>query len=51
MPQMAPLNWLVLFIIFCITFILFNVLNYYCFIYPIKSISTKKMPKKISWKW
>nr|ALO76268.1 ATP synthase F0 subunit 8 [Leucocelis sp. LEU01] len=51
MPQMAPLSWLTLFIIFCITFILFNVLNYYCFLYPVKTTLPKKTTLKINWKW
>nr|UCU57946.1 ATP synthase F0 subunit 8 [Dicronocephalus adamsi] len=51
MPQMAPLSWLILFIMFCLTFILFNILNYYCFIYKVKSTSSKKTINKISWKW
>nr|ASL05670.1 ATP synthase F0 subunit 8 [Trichoferus campestris]QWB85732.1 ATP synthase F0 subunit 8 [Trichoferus campestris] len=51
MPQMAPLNWLTLFIYFSVIFISFNLMNYYSFIYKIKSI--KKTPKKLlfSWKW
>nr|UFR82854.1 ATP synthase F0 subunit 8 [Goliathus goliatus]UFR82893.1 ATP synthase F0 subunit 8 [Mecynorhina torquata ugandensis] len=51
MPQMAPLSWLILFFIFCLTFILFNILNYYCFIYPVKFNPIKKTTKKINWKW
>nr|UFR82867.1 ATP synthase F0 subunit 8 [Jumnos ruckeri] len=51
MPQMSPLSWLLLFIIFCITFIMFNILNYYCFLYPVKYSSFKAQPKKINWKW
>nr|YP_010443326.1 ATP synthase F0 subunit 8 [Coenochilus striatus]UTE83854.1 ATP synthase F0 subunit 8 [Coenochilus striatus] len=51
MPQMSPLSWLLMFIIFSITFILFNVLNYYCFLYPVKTSSQKKTIKKINWKW
>nr|UFR82802.1 ATP synthase F0 subunit 8 [Eudicella quadrimaculata] len=51
MPQMSPLSWLLLFIIFCVTFILFNVLNYFCFIYPVKFTPIKKTTQKINWKW
>nr|ALO76210.1 ATP synthase F0 subunit 8 [Sarophorus sp. SAR01] len=51
MPQMAPLNWLMLFLMFCMTFMLFNSLNYYSFNYNIKSYSKKKMTYKINWKW
>nr|UFR82906.1 ATP synthase F0 subunit 8 [Protaetia speciosa jousselini] len=51
MPQMSPLSWLILFLIFCLTFILFNILNYYCFLYPVKTASTKPKTQTISWKW
>nr|YP_010397347.1 ATP synthase F0 subunit 8 [Glycyphana fulvistemma]UQJ77454.1 ATP synthase F0 subunit 8 [Glycyphana fulvistemma] len=51
MPQMAPLSWLILFMIFCLTFILFNVLNYYCFLYTPKTSMPKKTTFKINWKW
>nr|YP_010032838.1 ATP synthase F0 subunit 8 [Parastratiosphecomyia szechuanensis]QOW38323.1 ATP synthase F0 subunit 8 [Parastratiosphecomyia szechuanensis] len=53
MPQMAPISWLILFVIFTITFILFNTLNYFCFF--------NKMPQtpqlintstnSMIWKW
>nr|YP_010397373.1 ATP synthase F0 subunit 8 [Trichius succinctus]UQJ77493.1 ATP synthase F0 subunit 8 [Trichius succinctus] len=51
MPQMSPLSWLILFIVFCITFILFNVMNYYCIQYPVKTISKEKKITQINWKW
>nr|YP_010310697.1 ATP synthase F0 subunit 8 [Bradysia odoriphaga]UMY76232.1 ATP synthase F0 subunit 8 [Bradysia odoriphaga] len=31
MPQMAPINWLSLFIMMCMTFLLFNLINYFTF--------------------
>nr|QNG56226.1 ATP synthase F0 subunit 8 [Platisus bicolor] len=51
MPQMAPLNWLTLFIYFAIIFILYNIMNYFSFIYPIKSVKIFKKKIKINWKW
>nr|YP_009729772.1 ATP synthase F0 subunit 8 [Copris tripartitus]QHW07551.1 ATP synthase F0 subunit 8 [Copris tripartitus] len=51
MPQMAPLSWLSLFIMFCLTFMIFNSLNFYSFNYPIKIKFIKKMSSKINWKW
>nr|ALO76448.1 ATP synthase F0 subunit 8 [Asthenopholis sp. AST01] len=51
MPQMAPLNWLSLFIIFCMTLLLFNSVNYFSFIYPIKTKTIKKAFSTINWKW
>nr|YP_009731710.1 ATP synthase F0 subunit 8 [Carpophilus dimidiatus]QHR79658.1 ATP synthase F0 subunit 8 [Carpophilus dimidiatus] len=51
MPQMAPLSWLLLFIYFIIIFFMFNVLNYFSFLYKIKTFKSKKQPIKFSWKW
>nr|UFR82919.1 ATP synthase F0 subunit 8 [Chalcosoma caucasus caucasus] len=51
MPQMSPLSWLCLFILFIIAFLLFNVMNYFSFLYPVKYKSIKKMTRKINWKW
>nr|QNV11767.1 ATP synthase F0 subunit 8 [Hydrobius fuscipes] len=51
MPQMAPLNWLFLFILFSLIFMLFNSMNYFSFKYPIKSYQTSTTKKKINWKW
>nr|ASN65979.1 ATP synthase F0 subunit 8 [Pogonostoma subtiligrossum] len=52
MPQMAPMNWIFLYLMFTLIFILFNFLNYYIFTIklstsPIKSFLIKKM----IWKW
>nr|ATA58359.1 ATP synthase F0 subunit 8 [Plistospilota sp. JZ-2017] len=52
MPQMMPLNWLVLFFFFSIMLILFNVMNYYTPFNKISSRSYSKMNTKIlTWKW
>nr|YP_009860224.1 ATP synthase subunit 8 [Neoplocaederus obesus]QKW88541.1 ATP synthase subunit 8 [Neoplocaederus obesus] len=51
MPQMAPLNWLVLFLFFTLVFIIFNTINYYSFLYSIKKESSKKTELKYNWKW
>nr|AML26778.1 ATP synthase F0 subunit 8 [Scarabaeidae sp. BMNH 1274752] len=51
MPQMAPLNWLMLFIYFCMMFIIFNMMNYYLFTYKPNSYFYKKKINKINWKW
>nr|AXS66442.1 ATP synthase F0 subunit 8 [Staphylinoidea sp. 10 KM-2017] len=51
MPQMAPLNWLTLFIYFSMIFILMNSLNYFSFMYKITSNFKDKKIKKINWKW
>nr|YP_010528113.1 ATP synthase F0 subunit 8 [Rhyzodiastes puetzi]UXW64215.1 ATP synthase F0 subunit 8 [Rhyzodiastes puetzi] len=52
MPQMAPLHWLIMFILFLLIFILLNSMNYY------NSISLKSTPMKNNiteiysiWKW
>nr|AML26791.1 ATP synthase F0 subunit 8 [Scarabaeidae sp. BMNH 1274753] len=51
MPQMAPLNWLMLFIYFCMIFMIFNIMNYYMFNYKIKNILFKKKKSIMNWKW
>nr|YP_009261956.1 ATP synthase F0 subunit 8 [Tipula cockerelliana]AMN09072.1 ATP synthase F0 subunit 8 [Tipula cockerelliana] len=53
MPQMAPINWLLLFIIFSITLIIFNTLNYFSFLpsNPQKSQTEKKNNSPLNWKW
>nr|YP_009740527.1 ATP synthase F0 subunit 8 [Conophymacris viridis]YP_009740592.1 ATP synthase F0 subunit 8 [Xiangelilacris zhongdianensis]QID03476.1 ATP synthase F0 subunit 8 [Conophymacris viridis]QID03554.1 ATP synthase F0 subunit 8 [Xiangelilacris zhongdianensis] len=53
MPQMSPMMWFLLFIMFTIVLILFNQMNFFTFkLNPLKSKSsplTKKM--KFNWKW
>nr|UJG45491.1 ATP synthase F0 subunit 8 [Sylvicola punctatus] len=57
MPQMAPISWLSLFIIFSITFMIFNVLNYFSFLPPTpKSMDSdnkniSKTNNSLTWKW
>nr|QLY89707.1 ATP synthase F0 subunit 8 [Sialis fuliginosa] len=53
MPQMAPLYWLMLFMFFLLTFILFNILNYFNFLplYPNKSLYSSKKMNSLIWKW
>nr|YP_010610494.1 ATP synthase F0 subunit 8 [Agrilus discalis]WAP90834.1 ATP synthase F0 subunit 8 [Agrilus discalis] len=52
MPQMAPIQWLTLFLIFSFTFFIFSMLNYYSVIYPSMLKKEKSFSqKKINWKW
>nr|AND96020.1 ATP synthase F0 subunit 8 [Onthophagus carbonarius] len=51
MPQMAPINWLMLLFYFSMIFMMFNVMNYYSFNYNIKMFSFKKKIKNLNWKW
>nr|QVL29346.1 ATP synthase F0 subunit 8 [Ceratitis querita] len=53
MPQMAPIGWLSLFIIFSLTFILFSMMNYYSSIpqSPKSKISVKNLTNSLNWKW
>nr|QHD46552.1 ATP synthase F0 subunit 8 [Geron pallipilosus] len=53
MPQMAPMSWLTLFLIFSISLILFNMVNYFSFINLTekKPLSLKFMKKSLEWKW
>nr|AVE15534.1 ATP synthase F0 subunit 8 [Phyllothelys sp. 1 JZ-2017]AVE15662.1 ATP synthase F0 subunit 8 [Phyllothelys sp. 2 JZ-2017] len=52
MPQMMPLNWLILFSFFSFIMILFNMINYYHThnkFYPLPPF--KMIIKSTSWKW
>nr|YP_010960287.1 ATP synthase F0 subunit 8 [Rhynchophorus phoenicis]WNH29320.1 ATP synthase F0 subunit 8 [Rhynchophorus phoenicis] len=51
MPQMAPLNWTMMYMYFIILFLFFSILNFYLFTY--KPSFFEKSNKKInnSWKW
>nr|ALI86977.1 ATP synthase F0 subunit 8 [Cryptolestes turcicus] len=51
MPQMAPLSWLTLFFYFSIIFIMYNIMNYYNFLYQIKKEKIMMKKKNINWKW
>nr|UFZ13141.1 ATP synthase F0 subunit 8 [Ctenochauliodes punctulatus] len=52
MPQMAPLNWLILFIFFTLTFIIFNMMNYFITNYNLPSLSEINLTNKpLNWKW
>nr|YP_010894901.1 ATP synthase F0 subunit 8 [Phortica tanabei]WJW73414.1 ATP synthase F0 subunit 8 [Phortica tanabei] len=53
MPQMAPIGWLSLFLIFSISFILFCILNYYSYIPTSpKSLNLKTNNlNSMNWKW
>nr|YP_002117909.1 ATP synthase F0 subunit 8 [Oedaleus asiaticus]ACA28983.1 ATP synthase F0 subunit 8 [Oedaleus asiaticus] len=52
MPQMSPMMWFSLFIMFSVTLILFNQLNFFSY-KPTKIMKmTKKSSKKnINWMW
>nr|ARX95731.1 ATP synthase F0 subunit 8 [Protochauliodes biconicus] len=52
MPQMAPINWLFLFILFSLTLIIFNIINYYL-INPINPEDSSQSLQKnsLNWKW
>nr|ALO70269.1 ATP synthase F0 subunit 8 [Aleochara sp. 2 EF-2015] len=52
MPQMAPMNWLTLFFLFIVIFMIFNSMNYFSFMYNTKMTTNIKKNKILtSWKW
>nr|YP_009441711.1 ATP synthase F0 subunit 8 [Amphizoa insolens]AOY39243.1 ATP synthase F0 subunit 8 [Amphizoa insolens] len=52
MPQMAPMNWLILFFLFIMIFLLFNFLNYFKFMIKNNNNLNKKFSiKNLNWKW
>nr|QID48520.1 ATP synthase F0 subunit 8 [Celes akitanus] len=52
MPQMSPMMWFSLFIMFSITMIMFNQMNFFSY-KPIMVKKTMKMMKKnnMNWMW
>nr|WOR80787.1 ATP synthase F0 subunit 8 [Pyrocoelia sp.] len=50
MPQMGPLNWLMLMIYFSTMMILYNTFIYSMLYYSSKTMNIKKM-FKTNWKW
>nr|AXS65071.1 ATP synthase F0 subunit 8 [Histeroidea sp. 2 KM-2017] len=51
MPQMAPLSWVTLMFYFIFIFLSYNMMNYFIFTYPTKSIKSGFKKKSINWKW
>nr|YP_010462947.1 ATP synthase F0 subunit 8 [Epeorus bispinosus]UUJ36813.1 ATP synthase F0 subunit 8 [Epeorus bispinosus] len=52
MPQMAPLSWLLLFIVFSSTLILFSVMNYFMMAPTApKGSSSQFQTQAFNWKW
>nr|YP_010582834.1 ATP synthase F0 subunit 8 [Psychoda alternata]AQX36169.1 ATP synthase F0 subunit 8 [Psychoda alternata] len=56
MPQMSPILWLWLFIIFTIVFILFNVMTYFNFLYKFNKSNNieennSNKTNQLTWKW
>nr|AII02361.1 ATP synthase F0 subunit 8 [Ethmia eupostica] len=55
MPQMMPINWMISFIFFILSFLIFISMNYYInVIYSNKNKNFKnnfKMNKLMNWKW
>nr|AQP27839.1 ATP synthase F0 subunit 8 [Termes fatalis] len=52
MPQMMPMEWTMLYIMFLATFLMFNIMNYFIQS-PNKQTKEKKMINinKTNWKW
>nr|WEG23140.1 ATP synthase F0 subunit 8 [Bithia sp. 1 HNL-2023a] len=54
MPQMSPINWLSLFIMFSITFLIINMMNYYMYNLNTPKFNLNfqfKLKKSLNWKW
>nr|YP_009351199.1 ATP synthase F0 subunit 8 [Sphaerotermes sphaerothorax]AIY61870.1 ATP synthase F0 subunit 8 [Sphaerotermes sphaerothorax]AQP28829.1 ATP synthase F0 subunit 8 [Sphaerotermes sphaerothorax]URH16557.1 ATP synthase F0 subunit 8 [Sphaerotermes sphaerothorax] len=52
MPQMMPMEWTMLYILFLATFLMFNIMNYFTQS-PNKQMKAKYTIniKKMNWKW
>nr|UAM92167.1 ATP synthase F0 subunit 8 [Deleaster bactrianus] len=51
MPQMAPLNWMSLFVLFIMIFMMLNLMNYFSFTYQMKQSKFLKKSSQYNWKW
>nr|AYN50364.1 ATP synthase F0 subunit 8 [Litostylus pudens] len=51
MPQMAPINWLSLYFIFIVIFLIFIIINYYSFSYSSKITIPSSKKILLNWKW
>nr|YP_010999498.1 ATP synthase F0 subunit 8 [Ochthebius lejolisii]WPM98410.1 ATP synthase F0 subunit 8 [Ochthebius lejolisii] len=52
MPQMAPMNWLMLFMLFITIFMMYSSLNYFSFLYLFNNSYKPMISKnKLNWKW
>nr|WHM51891.1 ATP synthase F0 subunit 8 [Stolotermes ruficeps] len=52
MPQMMPLSWLTLMLMFSMIFLLFNSMNYFSStMIPKGTATTEKTTEKMNWKW
>nr|AEP27727.1 ATP synthase F0 subunit 8 [Otiorhynchus rugosostriatus] len=51
MPQMAPINWLTLYILFSMIFLISVTFFYYLFLYKPKSLMMSKKKSDLNWKW
>nr|WCL18774.1 ATP synthase F0 subunit 8 [Phthiridium sp. A GC-2023a] len=51
MPQMFPMNWLLIYIIFIIIFLLYLIKIYFSFFQKMPNYTMKMFKYKINWKW
>nr|AOY39801.1 ATP synthase F0 subunit 8 [Phloeotribus sp. BMNH 1047247] len=51
MPQMAPMNWILLIFYFIILMLMFILMNFYSFNYTPKKMKIKTSFKNLIWKW
>nr|AXS65427.1 ATP synthase F0 subunit 8 [Bostrichoidea sp. 3 KM-2017] len=51
MPQMAPMNWLTLFIMFSLFFLILNSMNYFNQLAKNSRKNIEKEKTSINWKW
>nr|QGL53129.1 ATP synthase F0 subunit 8 [Leuctra fusca]UPX88671.1 ATP synthase F0 subunit 8 [Leuctra fusca] len=52
MPQMAPISWLTLFILFSMILLIFNFVNYFIFLPNTPELTQKTITQTpFNWKW
>nr|ALO76520.1 ATP synthase F0 subunit 8 [Scydmaeninae sp. 840218] len=51
MPQMSPMNWMILFMIFMMMMLIINIINFFSSKMFIKKIISNNKIYKMNWKW
>nr|YP_010946781.1 ATP synthase F0 subunit 8 [Pseudoglomeris planiuscula]WGO57538.1 ATP synthase F0 subunit 8 [Pseudoglomeris planiuscula] len=51
MPQMMPMNWLILYMMFILIMLLFSIMNYYLLLNQPKGQAQNIKKKILTWKW
>nr|AOY39932.1 ATP synthase F0 subunit 8 [Scolytinae sp. BMNH 1040002] len=51
MPQMAPMSWMTLYLVFSIILMITMAISFFQILYTKKTSSKKKIKTQMNWKW